>query len=949
VTDTFADVTGQLDATDVDSGAVLSYALAAGEDGVSPYGVLTVAANGSYTFVPNAAAINALAVGDDQTVVFDVSVSDGIAPAQVTTLTISITAANDVPVIVAEAAGTLVDTGVTDTFADVTGQLDATDVDSGAVLSYALAAGEDGLSPYGVLTVNANGSYTFVPDAAAINALAVGDDQTVVFDVSVSDGIAPAQVTTLTISITAANDVPVAVADTGTASENETKFFDVVGNDTDVDVPDTKTLTDIGTIAVSSANPAINGLVLPAGVFTIVGNQLKFLPGTAFDALNPTEVATVTVGYTMADTAGATSTSTLTLTVNGDAENGTANDDLLSGTNNPDAINGLGGDDTIVALGGNDTINAGDGDDQVDGGSGNDQIHGDAGDDDLDGGSGDDVFYGEAGDDTYDGGSHIAGDEIHFTGERSEYTVTKSGTTYTIVHNVDSSSPGYTGIDTVTRVEKFYFGAGPTLYTGDAVLDPPPAPAVPEAIDDTLAASLTEDSSIVFAIGNVGSNDTGGGPLTYSGWNGTSAVSIVQGTYGTFQFNADGTVLYQLDSALADELSPADHVQDHALYRVSGPGGADTGTVSVNITGANDAPVLSADTFAALAENAVGNFAVLANDADPEDDPLQISSLVALTNANISGLDHFLNATELATLNSYFTIGVGGQSIVFNPGAGLGVSGVQSLFDSLGVGQNATINISYKVSDGSLESTGTLTFTVNGAIETYNGTAGNDAWTGIQGVSERFIGNGGIDQVTYGNMATGVYVNLATGATGGSAAGDILEGITRVFGSRVAGDEIIGSNNNDRIYGLGGDDLLSGAGGNDFIWGGLGSDIITGNEGDDTMFGEEGDDVIDGGLGADSYLGGSGRDVFVFKNLEVAGTKDSIVDFQDGLDTIEFTRSAMHLASDFDFSDFTVVGNGTKTVELFWNDIDGGLHRIRIDSSTGDPMTIGVSDFSMLA
>ena len=58
---------------------------------------------------------------------------------------------------------------------------------TGATLSYSLAAGEDGVGTYGTLTVNANGSYTFVANAAAINALQGGAD-TDVFSVTVDDG-----------------------------------------------------------------------------------------------------------------------------------------------------------------------------------------------------------------------------------------------------------------------------------------------------------------------------------------------------------------------------------------------------------------------------------------------------------------------------------------------------------------------------------------------------------------------------------------------------------------------------------------------------------------------------------------------------------------------------------------------------------------------------------------
>jgi len=121
---------------------------------------------------------------------------------------------------------------------------------------------------------------------------------------------------TAIINVTPVNDAPVAVADTGSAGENETKSFDVLANDTDADTGDTKALTSLGAITVTSANASVNG-INASSAFAIVGNQIQFTPGTLFDALDFNDAASVAVNYTMQDSQGAPSSSTLTLTVNG--------------------------------------------------------------------------------------------------------------------------------------------------------------------------------------------------------------------------------------------------------------------------------------------------------------------------------------------------------------------------------------------------------------------------------------------------------------------------------------------------------------------------------------------------------------------------------------------------------------------------------------------------------
>jgi Ca2+-binding RTX toxin-like protein len=121
---------------------------------------------------------------------------------------------------------------------------------------------------------------------------------------------------TLTLTVNGLNQPPVANPDVGAAAYNQTQTFNVLANDTDIDFGDGKSLMSLGTISVTSSVKAVNGLDAHAA-FSIIGNQIVFSPGSVFGGLAGGATATVVVPYTMEDSSGATSSSTLTLTIDG--------------------------------------------------------------------------------------------------------------------------------------------------------------------------------------------------------------------------------------------------------------------------------------------------------------------------------------------------------------------------------------------------------------------------------------------------------------------------------------------------------------------------------------------------------------------------------------------------------------------------------------------------------
>src|SRR6185437_3299276 len=87
--------------------------------------------------------------------------------------------------------------------------------------------------------------------------------------------------------------------------------------------------------------------------------------------------------------------------------------------------------------------------------------------------------------------------------------------------------------------------------------------------------------------------------LSVSAVSGASLVGgafVVDGTHGTLTVSADGHYSFAANSAF-DALTAADHVQDQFTFTVSdGNGGAVDNTLTINIAGTNDTPVVTAVT-----------------------------------------------------------------------------------------------------------------------------------------------------------------------------------------------------------------------------------------------------------------------------------------------------------------------------------------------------------------
>jgi hypothetical protein len=112
----------------------------------------------------------------------------------------------------------------------------------------------------------------------------------------------------------------------------------------------------------------------------------------------------------------------------------------------------------------------------------------------ITGNSGDNTITGVGGNDSIDGGDGT--DTVILAGNRADYTITLSGTTYTVVDNRGGSPDG---TDTVTNVENFQFVDGTFTAGGTLDVTAPTATLAYGTHDGTLKAGDTVDLVVTFS------------------------------------------------------------------------------------------------------------------------------------------------------------------------------------------------------------------------------------------------------------------------------------------------------------------------------------------------------------------------------------------------------------------------------------------------------------------
>jgi VCBS repeat-containing protein len=159
-----------------------------------------------------------------------------------------------------------------------------------------ITAGNASDPAHGSVTLNADGSFDYTPDANYN-----GPDS---FTYTANDTHTDSPPATVNITVNSVNDAPVATDDNPSVSEDSTgDTVDVLANDTDADL-DGLTITSVDTTGTT-------------GVVTNNGDDVTYDPNGQFEYLTTGQTATDTFTYTISDGSGGTDTATVTVTITG--------------------------------------------------------------------------------------------------------------------------------------------------------------------------------------------------------------------------------------------------------------------------------------------------------------------------------------------------------------------------------------------------------------------------------------------------------------------------------------------------------------------------------------------------------------------------------------------------------------------------------------------------------
>ncbi|WP_141347249.1 VCBS domain-containing protein, partial [Vibrio inusitatus] len=240
-TDTAITTAGTLTSTDVDSpDNTFTPSTTSGTNGD-----FAIDANGHWTFTANR-AFNSLNVGDKVEETFTVSSVDGTQ----STVKVTINGTNDLPVISGTTTGDVIEAGASTVGSPTaTGNLVATDPDTGDTLTWAVAQGQ---GTYGDLTVDQHGQWHYQLNNSnpATDALSEGQKAQEIFTVTATDSSGNAVQQTITVGVSGTNDKPVISAWTQLTDGLEDKSVTITASDllthaTDVDSGDVLTVTNL--------------------------------------------------------------------------------------------------------------------------------------------------------------------------------------------------------------------------------------------------------------------------------------------------------------------------------------------------------------------------------------------------------------------------------------------------------------------------------------------------------------------------------------------------------------------------------------------------------------------------------------------------------------------------------------------------------------------------------
>jgi hypothetical protein len=638
-------------------------------------GLLTVNADGTYSFDPNG-GYESLGVGESTSESFTYTISDGNGGTDTATVTIVINGVNDAPDAIDNDYSTDEDTPVGGNIVtDETG--DGVDSDpDGDTLTVIAVDGDGGnvdtqiALGNGLLTVNANGTYSFDPNGG-YESLGVGESTSESFTYTISDGNGGTDTATVTIVINGVNDAPDAIDNDYSTDEDTPVGGNIVTDETGDGVdsdPDGDTLT---VIAVDGDGGNVDTqIALGNGLLTVNANgTYSFDPNGGYESLGVGESTSESFTYTISDGNGGTDTATVTIVING------VNDA-------PDAIDNDYSTDSESSVNGNIVSDeTGDG---VDSDPDGDtltviSVDGDGGNVDTQIALGNGLLTVNAdGSYTFDpnGGYESLG-AGESTSESFTYTISdgNGGTdtaTVTIVINGVNDAPDAIDNDYTTDEDTPVNGNIVTDETGDGVDSDPDG--------DTL--------TVIAVDGDGGNVDT----------------QIALGN-GLLTVNANGTYSFDPNGGY-ESLGVGESTSESFTYTISdGNGGTDTATVTIVINGVNDGPSISATATAVVSEEGLPGGIPDTVGTDDTTDSITANGSFTVSDPDGDALTVVFNS---APADGFLTV----------DGADINWSGVgtQTL---TGTGGGTTITLT-------IDNTGAYTVAIDGPVDHANGAIEDD-------------------------------------------------------------------------------------------------------------------------------------------------------------------------------------------------------------------------------
>ncbi|VVQ27606.1 hypothetical protein PS943_00460 [Pseudomonas fluorescens] len=911
------------------------------------YGYLTLDANGNAVYHSNPNAVS----GPGATDTFTYTVRDADGDQSTTTLTIdvhnsSITAVSDNDVTVYEKAldlnqdgqdlapGTVTGSLPGNTGETASGTLVGSVTGATGAITYTLVGSATGT--YGQILLNPDGSYTYTLTSAPSTTPQANDGANTLsesFTYQATDALGNS--TTSTIVVNIVDDQPTASSDSTAVAEGGVVSGNVLWNDVGgADglaaggaVVGVRAGSDTSTSAVGGLNTQINGTY---GYLTLDAN------GNAVYHSNPNAVsgpgATDTFTYTVRDADGDQSTTTLTIDVHNNGITAVSDSDV---TVYEKALD-LNQDGQDLAAG---TVTGSQPGLTAETASGT-----------LVG-----SVTGASGAITYT----LVGSA---TGTYGQILLNPDGSyTYTLTSAPSTTPHADDGENTLS--ESF------TYKATDALGNSTTSTIVVNIVDDLPTANPDAVSVVEGGIvsGNVLANDfgdaDGGGVVGVRAGSDTSTSAIgglnsqINGTYGYLTLDAAGNAVYHSNPDAVN--GPG--ATDVFTYTVrDGDGDERTTTITIDVNNSSTLtdpdPVIANAPPVAVDDHIITNVLsgsvvvpgelLLANDTDPNGDPLTASPTTVNTGWIAKGADFtgtqqnfsFIGGNEQAVTlaRSAFVANTVAMTAVLVVSGALGPVSSNTHDDdriTVDLKQGETLNLDHNLAAGHIA----MEYSINGGAwialadgQTLTATSDSTYQIHITNIDNGGPGNSGQGAENYELTMT---VNYA----GAHITPD-------AHGTYTASDSHGGSDNaavtityqdGHTLTGTAGDDVLVAGTGNNVINAGDGNDVLTAGSGNNEMHGGAGNDLLYSGAGNDLLDGGTSVDTASYAhatagvtvNLGVLGAQNTVGAGTDTLTAIENLTG----------SNF----NDSLTGDNHSNIINGGLGNDMLNGGDGDDFLIG--------